>query len=81
MLHSNKVSNKVFGELRQAGTKGLFGLGEEALGVLLYQAARRLCAAGRRSTLAQGRSAPLSRDERRQGQHRQQDDCVRDQPR
>ena len=31
----------VFDELRQAGAKGLFGLGEEALGVLLHQAVQR----------------------------------------
>jgi len=30
-----------FDELRQAGTKGLFGLGKEALGVLLHQAVQR----------------------------------------
>jgi len=31
----------VFDELRQAGTVRLFGLGEEALGVLLHQAVQR----------------------------------------
>ena len=31
----------VFDELRQAGAKGLLGLGEEALGVLLHQAVQR----------------------------------------
>ena len=31
----------VFDELRQAGAKGLFGLGEEALGMLLHQAVLR----------------------------------------
>jgi len=31
----------VFDELRQAGTKGLFGLGKEALGMLLHQAVQR----------------------------------------
>ena len=31
----------VFDKLRQAGAKGLFGLGEKALGVLLHQAVQR----------------------------------------
>ena len=31
----------VFDELRQAGAKGLLGLGEEALGVLLHQTVQR----------------------------------------
>ena len=40
MPHSRKVE-LVFDELLQAGAKGLFGLGEEALGVLPHQAVQR----------------------------------------
>ena len=41
MPHSKKASNSALGVLRQVGSGGGFGLGEEGRGVLLHQAVQR----------------------------------------